>query len=137
MPLDASFGGLVQLTGYSLTCEEDASGCSVQLFWQAAEDLDVDYTVFVHLVGEDGQIAGQHDGMPEGGFFPTSAWDPGEVVLDEHQFDIDPGIPAGDYQLRVGLYQLETRERLPVMDVDGQPLGDDIVLTMVPIPQGD
>jgi hypothetical protein len=137
VPLDADFGGLLRLMGYSLTCEGNLSACRVRLFWQATEDLRADYTVFVHLAGEDGRLVGQHDGMPEDGFFPTSAWDPGEVVVDEHQFDIDLGAPAGDYQLRVGLYRLETGERLPVRGSDGQRLGDQILLTTITIPSRD
>jgi 4-amino-4-deoxy-L-arabinose transferase-like glycosyltransferase len=131
--LEADFGGEIRLLGYTLKCSPQASNCSVQLFWRAATDVDVDYTVFVHLVGQEGQFAGQHDGMPEGGWYPTSAWDPGEVIMDEHPFDITGDVPPGDYQLRVGLYRAETGERLAVMDADGQLLGDSLLLTEIPI----
>jgi hypothetical protein len=112
------------------------STCNLQLYWQATAGLDVDYTVFVHLVGQDGQIAGQHDGIPEGGGYPTSAWEAGEIVVDEHQFDIATDVAPGDYQLLVGLYRLETSERLPVLDSDGRPLGDSVVLVEIPMGTG-
>jgi 4-amino-4-deoxy-L-arabinose transferase-like glycosyltransferase len=144
-PLEADFGGQIRLLGYTLACDLEAATCNVQLYWQAADDLDVDYTVFVHLVGEDGHKAGQHDGVPQGGFYPTSAWKPGEIVVDEHQIDIAAGVPPGDYRLLVGLYRLDTGERLPVLgpdgqpfdDAQGQPLDDSVPLITIPIAAGE
>jgi hypothetical protein len=136
-PLDADFDGQIRLLGYTLTCDWDAFTCNLKLYWQPMADVDVDYTVFAHFVGQDGRIAGQHDGMPERGFYPTSAWEPGEVVMDEHPIDIAADVLSGDYQLRVGLYRLETGERLPVLGPDGQPTGDNVILSTVPIPATD
>jgi hypothetical protein len=130
-PLEADFGGLIELLGYSLTCDPQMTTCTLQLYWQATADLDINYTVFAHLVGQDGRIAGQHDGMPEGGGYPTSAWQPGEIIVDEHPFDIATDAPPGDYRLLVGLYHLETGERLPVLGPDGQQIGDSVVLTEI------
>jgi hypothetical protein len=133
---EAAFGEGVGLLGYTLACEPQGSTCSIQLYWQAEASLDVDYTVFVHLVGEDGLIAGQHDGMPEEGAYPTSGWQPGEVVVDEHRFEVAGDVPPGDYELLVGLYRLETSERLPVLGADGQPVSDTVILTSISIPLG-
>jgi hypothetical protein len=133
-PLDAVLGGEVRLTGYTLDCKPKDARCNLRLYWQAMTLLDVDYTVLVHLVGKDGRIVGQHDGMPEAGAYPTSGWKPGEIVVDEHRFEIAADAPPGDYQLLAGLYQLETGERLPVLDVGGQPVGDAVLLTTIAIP---
>lgn len=135
-PLQADFDGGMRLMGYTLNCEPQASACSLQLHWQTRTPLDNDYTVFAHLVGEDGRIAGQSDGMPEGGAYPTSDWEPGEIVVDEHRLEIAADAPPGDYQLLVGLYRVETGERLPVLGSDGQPVSDTVVLTTIPLPMG-
>ncbi len=137
VPLDVDLDGQVRLLGYTLACDSQALTCNVQLHWQATAELGVDYTVFVHLVGEDGHVAGQHDGMPEGGFFPTSAWEPGEIVIDEHRIDMAADTPPGDYQLLTGLYRLETGTRLPVLGPGGQPIGDSIVLTTITVAAGE
>jgi hypothetical protein len=137
VPLDVDFGGEIRLLGYSLTCEPRATTCGLDLFWQPSTNVESDYTVFVHLVGQEGQKAGQHDGVPVGGFYPTSAWEPGEVVVDGHPLEISANTPPGDYELVVGLYVLETAERLPVLGPDGQPEGDHVVLETVPIGFGD
>ena len=134
--LGAVFDDGIRILGYTLACEPPVSICSLQLYWQAGTPLDTDYTVFVHLVGEDGRIAGQHDGEPEGGAYPTSGWVPGEIVVDAHRLEIAADAPPGDYQLLVGLYQLETGERLPVLGSDGQPVSDSVIVTTLSIPTG-
>jgi hypothetical protein len=137
VPLDADFDGRIRLLGYTLNCGSEGSGCNVRLYWQAMAGQDVDYTVFVHLVGEDGQVVSQHDGMPDGGFYPTSVWELGEVVVDEHQIDLPEDMPPGDYRLLVGLYRLETDERLPLLGPNGEPVSDSVLLTVIPVPAGE
>jgi hypothetical protein len=132
--LGADFGGRVRLLGYTLACDPPSAPCTLWLYWQAVSRLDVNYTVFVHLVGQDGHIVSQHDGMPEGGFYPTAAWEVGETIEDEHPLDMTTDVPQGDYSLLVGLYHLETAERLLVTGVDGQPLGDSLTLTTIRVP---
>lgn len=131
--LDADFDGRIRLLGYTLSCVPDGSGCNVRLYWQAATGIDADYTVFVHLVDEDGHVVSQHDGMPDGGFYPTSAWDPGAIVEDEHQIDFPEDLPPGDYRLLAGLYRLETEERLPVLGPNGEVVSDSAILTVIPV----
>lgn len=133
VPVQVNFGGQVELLGYTLACQPPT--CDVKLYWRATDSPDADYTVFTHLVGEDGQIVGQHDGMPVQGFYPMTLWEAGEVVEDEHPISLTAGTPAGDYQLLVGLYRQETRERLPVLAADGHSLGDSVVLATIPIQQ--
>ena len=80
--------------------------------------------MFVHLLDPAGTIWGQGDGPPVGGFYPTSAWDPGEVVVDERLVTVDAGAPLGVYQLAVGLYELSTGMRLSTPDGDWVILGN-------------
>jgi hypothetical protein len=133
-PMDADFGGLVRLLGYTSDCDLRAPTCTVRLHWQSTQEVGADFAVFVHLVAEDGRIIAQHDGTPEGGFYPTSAWAPGEVVVDEHRLDLPAEQVPGDYRLLVGLYRPDTAERLPVLGADGWPVGDHVVLTTIPYP---
>ena len=75
--------------------------------------------------------------MPEGGFYPTSAWEPGEIVLDKHSVELAADARQGDYQFVVGLYRLDTGERLPVLGPDGEPMGDSVTLARIPIGTGE
>jgi hypothetical protein len=91
------------------------------LYWQTSTPLDTSYTVFVHSLNTQGELIGQADGPPAANHYPTSAWDPGEVVQDSRS------VPAGDRYL-VGLYNPASGERLPAFAADGARLANDAVL---------
>ena len=121
MPVYTVFGNQIRLLGYTLLPAGERAW-TLTLAWTAEGPVDGDYTVFVHLVDDSGEICNQHDAPPGGGFYPTSFWTPGETVLDRHDLTLPPGAPAGPYRLRVGLYQPETGQRLPT------PTGDFVEL---------
>jgi hypothetical protein len=109
---EASFAGQIELLGYDLAADRGELG--VTLHWRCVHRLDANYTVFVHVVDANGNVVTQHDGQPRAGAYPTSIWDVGEVVADEHVLPLGPDLPRGDYGLRVGLYLVAAGERLPV-----------------------
>ena len=119
--LEASFGdNFIQLWGYDVEGELRAGELfTVTLYWQAGQrPIERDYQAFVHMLGEDGQLVAQHDGPPRLGAYPTSAWSPGEIVVDAHPIDIPPDY-QGRIRLLVGFYSLDTMERLRVTNPDG------------------
>jgi 4-amino-4-deoxy-L-arabinose transferase-like glycosyltransferase len=127
---DVTFGGAARLLGYATDGIVVAQGetLTLTLTWQALAPLAEDYTVFTHLLGANGGVAAGHDSQPDGGHYPTSAWQAGETILDAHELSIPADAPPGDYQLEVGLYNLATLARLPASDGAGQPLPDDAAL---------
>jgi hypothetical protein len=86
----------------------------VTLYWEALTQPDGDYTVFAHLLDPAGQIRGQKDNPPQGGTYPTDLWEAGERVQDTYALPVDPDAPQGIYRLAVGMYSLQTMERLPI-----------------------
>lgn len=100
---------------------------SVTFTWRADGRPSRAYTVFVHLVGEGETPITQGDGPPQGGEYPTSFWDAGERITDTHVLTIPLDAPPGQYALFLGLYVLETGERLPVLDTNGQIVTDHVV----------
>jgi len=52
------------------------------LIWRAGQPTAVDYSIFVHASASDGTIEGQIDTYPGGGRYPTSRWQPGEIISD-------------------------------------------------------
>ncbi|GAG96271.1 unnamed protein product, partial [marine sediment metagenome] len=118
-PVGANFGDQVELLGYDAVLQGGTLG--VVLHWRSIQPPTADYSVFLHLVDANGQAVAQDDGQPQGGAYPTSVWDTNEVVQDEHDLLLPPYLPHGDYYLRVGLYLLETGERLQ-LEGDGDSL---------------
>jgi hypothetical protein len=118
------FGEVATLLGYELSSDALRPGIpvTVTLYWQAEAPMSEDYTVFIHLLGPDGKLHGQGDGPPVGGDYPTSWWEPGEVVADVHTLTPEGALQAGIYHLKVGLYRLEDGRRL--MAADGKDAAD-------------
>jgi hypothetical protein len=119
-PLQVQFGETITLIGYDLNHD-------LTLYWQASDQPAADYTVFIQLWYADEQVAG-FDGPPVHGDYPTSRWAAGETIVDVHSLDFSGtgvGLPldSSRYRLLVGLYRLDTGERLPAVGPDG-PLPD-------------
>lgn len=92
------------------------------LQWGVAESAARDYQLFVHLRDpQSGQLVDQADGPPLGGWYPTSFWPAGYIVVDERTFPLDAGVPAGEYLLVAGFYD----------PLDGSRLGPDYELGTV------
>jgi hypothetical protein len=136
-PLMARFGEAVSLLGYDLEEDEIAPGdvLYLTLYWQAQQQMDVSYTVFVHILDAQNRIWGQRDSVPDGGQYPTTGWIEGEVVEDKYEIPVDPSAPPGEYLIEVGLYDAAqpAYPRLPVLDEQGQITGDRALLRVVKI----
>ncbi len=127
---DWRFGEAIHLRGYTLSAISLRAGdvLGITLFWEAEARPQARYTVYTHLLAEDGHLVAQMDGQPQGGAAPTDGWEPGQTIRDGYAILIPEEAPPGRYTVRIGLYRLETGERLPVFDAEGQPLGDGLVL---------
>ena len=116
---------MVLLRGYDL--QVSAQSLDLTLYWQAEQRIDVSYKVFVHLVDpQTGAIVAQDDAVPRRWTYPTTLWEPGELVEDTVPLSLD-GVSTGQYCLVLGLYALDTGERLPAYSADGERYPDDVV----------
>lgn len=134
-PLRLDLGGQVRLLGYTLDSEQVAPGGTLllTLYWQALAPMAERYTVFTHLLNPDGQIQAQLDSEPQGGGWPTDRWVAGEIIQDNYALAV-AGTASGPHVLEVGMYLLETLERLPVHDPEtGALLGDRVLLGTVEV----
>jgi len=124
--LRVSFERGIELLGYDLA--PGSPGTQLRLFWRAGTALDVDYSVFVHLRQGD-QMMAQSDSYPAQGYYPTHLWRPGDVVADDHH--LMASVNAGEgYSLSVGLYMLQTMERLQVLDSSGAVMADAVTIVL-------
>ena len=98
------------------------------LYWRAAAKLDLDYTVFVHLLDGGQRVRAQVDSFPAGGLRPTSQWRLDELVEDAYQIPIPADLPAGNYELEVGMYLAANMQRLQVLDAEDHPVDDRVLL---------
>jgi 4-amino-4-deoxy-L-arabinose transferase-like glycosyltransferase len=132
-PQPTSVGGNLTYLGYDGEPAASASGnIALTLYWQCVQPVSRDYTVFIHLMDPaSGRRQGQWDSVPVGGRFPTSWWLPGLVIRDDVAVTVPAATPPGEYELWLGLYEVQTGQRLPV----GEPGAgrDHVVLGRVTI----
>ncbi|MBN1887255.1 MAG: DUF2723 domain-containing protein [Thermoflexales bacterium] len=104
--LKLSFGGgRLNLLGYDLATGSGEVAYRLSLYWQAREALPANYHVRLRLVSEGGTAWWQEPGThPAGGYNPTAAWWPGEVVSDYHEIPLVRSFPPGRYRLEIGLF---------------------------------
>jgi hypothetical protein len=87
-----------------------------------------DYVVFVHLYDPDSEeIAVQSDTRPLNGTYPTNAWQAGEVISDEIVLSLRE-VPPGTYGLAVGMYEVNSRDRAPIVRTANTVSGGRLIL---------
>ncbi|MEW6231105.1 MAG: DUF2079 domain-containing protein [Chloroflexota bacterium] len=113
----ASFADRIRLLGFDLPKATYSPGerVAVRLHWEALGKMEADYSVFVHLVDEQGRIRGQKDLLLGGEDYPTSWWVAGQAMGQTVELVIDEKAPPGQYRLLTGLYRLQTLQRLTVI----------------------
>jgi len=127
-PVEYTLGESILLLGYDLSGPlQSHAPLTLTLYWQAQAAPSRDYSVFVHLFDETGEMLAQDDGPPRNGWYPTSAWEAGDVIVDTRRLDV-PGLAAGQtLHVDLGMYLPDDLTRLPALDSAGQPLLYDII----------
>jgi len=122
-PLDIIFGESMELIGMNALAEQYQAGSevSIKLNWHATVRPPGRYKIFTHLIDSVGNLRAQRDLEPGDGLLPTNGWARGEYINTEYMITLPPDLGAGSYNIRVGLYDPNTNERvLPVgVNADG------------------
>jgi hypothetical protein len=108
--VDAALGELARLRAFELSQIDNQ--LTLGLAWEATGTTETAYRVFVHLLDDAGNIVAQSDSEPAAGSYPTTAWLPGDIIVDQHTIVLPADLPSGDYALVTGLYDPRTGERL-------------------------
>ncbi len=114
---DIAFENGLRLTGIRLPPSPHPASepLAIVLRWETSAPLPIDYTIFLHMTDADGNVIAQNDAQPRWLFEnPMTRWQPGQPVLDSHT--LAAPLPPGNYRLRLGLYNWQTLERLPLSD---------------------
>jgi hypothetical protein len=130
---DVRIGRPTALFGDVLALELAASdvqsnSLSLTLHWRIQAPATMDYTVFLHLYGPDGQFISQQDGYPIMGLAPFWMWDAGQTLQDKRLLSWPADTPGGEYRVGLGVYDRNSGLRLPAFGPSGEGLPDDTVI---------
>ena len=122
----ADFGDALALVGWTIHPETlNTETLNLTIVWQAKRALTRRYTAFVHLEKIGGDKVAQDDHEPLSGIYPTTRWAANEMVRDAYALSVPRDLAPGKYVVRVGWYDPETGDRLPVTE----SADDAVVLT--------
>jgi 4-amino-4-deoxy-L-arabinose transferase-like glycosyltransferase len=126
VPVDAAFSEPVRAIGYNVDSRRIPIDTPLRfgLYLEATGPITGNFQIFTHLVAADGTLIAQADHIAGADSYPTSLWQPGNLLYN--RFDIQPpsGTPPGEYRVIVGLYDErgrlklnDGRDRLELFDV--------------------
>jgi hypothetical protein len=143
--LDATFSDDVRLMGYDAVLDAPSAGgpsesnpiLDVTLYWQALAPMTEDYVLALQLVSPvpgDTTLRWNYNSWPGHGNYPTSAWQPSEVIADHYRFRLpETDFPTQAWDVYLTLYQNETGDRLPV-HLGEVEVGRQLMLTRLRVP---
>jgi len=133
-PVRVNFGDKVALAGYDVNARLIRAGetLSVTLYWQASNQLLIDYSMFIHFVDAHGQVIAADDGLPYTQPKRTTRWAPGQLMREVRLLRLPADAPAGLYEIELGTFS-ETEGRLPIVAPDGHYLGETLDLVQARI----
>lgn len=149
--MSTRFGDDARLIGYDLAVNgrsvdraatatasiEPGDTVQYTLYWQASAPIDENYHAFVHLTDITGASIAQSDQLPGPVFQPPAVWDGVRLFRDQHLLRIRNDAPGGLVWANVGLYRVQSVERLPVVDAGAGPPRDRVQLPPLKIVRND
>lgn len=120
-PARFMIGEDIELLGYDVTSPENVTALSVwlTLYWQALTDVNRDYVILIRLLDDNNEEKAFWLGRPVRSGLPTQEWRSEQLVQDPWLLTLPEEVPAGTFQLEVGLFDAETQQ-----EVGRQMLGE-------------
>jgi len=138
--INVTWGNQAQLIGYEVTPQviQPNQPLTLNLYWHSLTDLTFSQRLFLQLIDINGQPITQWEGDP---FMEDMyRWRPNGLLPTQHTLWVGPDTPSGPYLVRLGFFDNDTKQRLPLSAVAGPPidqiqLGLFYVTTPPPPPQ--
>lgn len=112
-PIGLALGESIELVTTNLPERSHAGELlPVEFTWRMLQSPQADYHLFLQLLNREGALVAQHDAPPNGGYTPTSTWQPGEPQTSRHALVLPENLPPGDYRLIAGLVDPANGARL-------------------------
>jgi hypothetical protein len=124
--LDANLEDKLQVLGYDIV---DANGkltdhaapgkkYHMRTYFKVLSGVQSEWEMFIHIDGFHRRHNGDHKICE--GKYPMSLWLPGDVVMDDHEFTLEPNFSPGPYTLFFGLFVGESRLKVKSGPTDGE-----------------
>ena len=130
-PVD--FNRQVEFLAYELDSDTLAPGEWVHLttYWRVVHDLasPLPLAIFVHLLDSQSTVWAGRDILS----VATAGWQAGDIFAQVHHFPLPSDVPAGQYQVEIGVYSRADMQRFAIFE-GGQPVADRLLLEPITVP---
>lgn len=83
---------------------------TLTLYWHTLDFVDADYTFFLRLDNELGQVKGRLEFQPFDRMYPTPWWWPGQLLVERREFAVPSDLAGQHYQVQLGAYDQRSPE---------------------------
>jgi 4-amino-4-deoxy-L-arabinose transferase-like glycosyltransferase len=90
----------------------------LRTYYKVLAPVTTEWEAFVHIDGYHRRHNGDH--KPLSGKYPMSLWLPGDVLVDESDFKLEPNFTPGTYEIYFGLFVGDTRLKVLNGPNDGE-----------------
>ena len=123
--LHANLDDKLEVIGVDLTDEKGhlvdgiAPGKNYHLktYYKVLAPVTTEWEAFIHIDGYHRRHNGDH--KPMNGKYPMTLWLPGDLLVDDHDFKLEPNFTPGTYQIYFGLFAGDTRLKVKSGPNDG------------------
>jgi len=123
--LEANMDDKLQVIGFDMIDERgrlvDAIGPGrtyhMKTYYRVLAPVTTEWEAFIHIDGYHRRHNGDH--KPMNGKYPMSLWLPGDLLMDDHEFKLEPNFTPGSYTIYFGLFVGDTRLKVKSGPNDG------------------
>jgi 4-amino-4-deoxy-L-arabinose transferase-like glycosyltransferase len=123
--LDVNMEDKLEVLGYDVT-DENGRGVNavapgrpyrMRTYYKVLAPVTTEWEAFIHIDGYHRRHNGDH--KPLDGKYPFSLWLPGDLIVDDYEFKLEPNFSPGNYTVYFGLFVGDTRLKVKSGPSDG------------------
>jgi len=123
--LDVNLEDKLQVLGYDTTDETGhlvnfvAPGRPYRMrtYYRVLDKVTTEWEAFIHIDGYRRRHNGDH--KPMDGKYPFALWLPGDLIVDDYEFKLEPNFSPGNYTVYFGLFVGDTRMKVKTGPSEG------------------
>jgi 4-amino-4-deoxy-L-arabinose transferase-like glycosyltransferase len=89
----------------------------LKTYYKVLAPVTTEWEAFIHIDGYHRRHNGDH--KPMNGKYPMALWLPGDLLVDDHEFKLEPNFTPGTYSIYFGLFVGDTRLKVKSGPNDG------------------
>jgi len=93
-------------------------GYHFKTYYRVLGPVTTEWEGFIHIDGYHRRHNGDH--KPMNGKYPMALWLPGDLLVDDHEFKLEPNFTPGTYEIYFGLFVGDTRLKVVSGPSDGE-----------------